>query len=126
MLKAIRHMLFGGRQASMPGTTDALPAECAALIAGLSFHHRDDDPETGAPRIVCMLASGDAGFQYANETASAWLAKRFCLSPEQTKRAIRMLRERFAEYQRIETKAAVGRGKRWADWQPNRSAWYGE
>ncbi|MEF9386508.1 hypothetical protein V4890_12900 [Ralstonia solanacearum species complex bacterium KE056] len=122
MLKAIR-TLFGGRQAAAPAATDELPAECAVLIAGLSFHHRDDDPETGAPRVICMLASGDAGFQYSNDTASAWLAKRFGLSPEQTKRAMQMLRERFAEYQRIETKAAVGHGERWADWKPRRDSW---
>ncbi|PRG51350.1 hypothetical protein [Burkholderia multivorans] len=110
MLTAIRN-LFGGRKAAAP-VSDEPPAACALLIAGLSFHHRDNDPETGAPRVVCMLADGCAGFQYATDTASAWLRKRFQLTDEQTTRAMRMLRNRFAEWQRMQADAAAaGRGR---------------
>ncbi|AOK29866.1 hypothetical protein [Burkholderia sp. MSMB175] len=117
MLAAIRTW-FGGRKAAAP-VSDALPTECATLIAGLSFHHRDDDTETGAPRVICMLSDGGAGFRYGADTASAWLRKRFRLNDGQTERAMRMLRDRFAEWQRLQGAAVAGRGRpNYAkDWQ---------
>ncbi|MFL9933478.1 hypothetical protein P0D88_30700 [Paraburkholderia sp. RL18-103-BIB-C] len=92
--------------------TDEPPTACALLIAGLSFHHRDNDPETDAPRVICMASDGRAGFQYANDTASAWLRERFSMNDEQTKRAMRMLRDRFAEWQRMDGIATRGNGQR--------------
>jgi hypothetical protein len=110
--------LFGAGRAPVPSlaVVDVLPAECATLLAGVSFMDRGTDHE-GVHRIVVTVPGG-AGFVYGADTAAEWLRKRFGLNDTQVTRALQMLRARFAEYQRQQTAVAVGRGSRWADWRP--------
>ncbi|KWN15866.1 hypothetical protein [Burkholderia ubonensis] len=109
--------LFGARRAPVASSTasDVLPAECATILAGASFLDRGAGDE-GAPRIIVTTTRGT--FRYGNDTASAWLRERFGLNDAQVSRALQMLRARLADYQRLQTAAAIGRGERWADWRP--------
>lgn len=115
MLAAIKRLIGAGRApvpvVPEPPTVEP-PAACALLIAGLSFHQRDADPETGAPNVICMASDGRAGFRYANDAASAWLRERFGMNDVQTARAMRMLRDRFAEWQRMDGIAKRGDDRR--------------
>ncbi|QCU53377.1 hypothetical protein FFM54_29245 [Burkholderia pseudomallei] len=110
--------LFGARRAPIASNTamDALPAECATILAGVSFADRGPDDE-GNPRIIVTVPGGGA-FRYGNDTASVWLRERFGLTDVQLAKAFQMLRARLADYQRLQTAAAVSRDERWADWKP--------
>ncbi|OXI91048.1 hypothetical protein CFB40_12145 [Burkholderia sp. AU31652] len=109
---------FGARRAPVASNaaTDALPAECATILAGVSFADRGADNE-GNPRLIVTLPGGGA-FRYGNDTASVWLRERFGLNDAQRAKALQMLRARLADFQRLQTVAAVGRVERWADWRP--------
>lgn len=109
---------FGAGRAPVPtlAAVDVLPAECATMLAGVSFADRGAD-EKGNPRLIVTLPSGGA-FRYGGDTASTWLRERFGLNDAQMARALQMLRARLADFQRQQTAVAVGRGTRWADWKP--------
>src|SRR5690242_8498953 len=119
MLKAIRHTLFGGRQAATPATTDELPAEVATIIAGASVYERaSNDPEwNGAPRLMVHTARGAF---FADKT-DAWLTAGWPnLTDAQRKQAKAMLSAHIAAWQqRAQADAAAGRGRSaWASWRP--------
>ncbi|KFX26663.1 hypothetical protein [Ralstonia solanacearum] len=113
--------VFGAGRATVANSnaSDVLPAECATILAGVSFADRGPDDE-GSPRVIVMVPCGGA-FHYGHDTARTWLRDRFGLNDAQMERALQVLRARLADYQRLQTAAAVGRGERWSAWRPQRS-----
>jgi hypothetical protein len=109
--------LVGGRKptAAPAVDPDALPAEVAALLAGVSFLDRGADHD-GNHRLLVTLPAGGA-LRFSREAIVAWM-KGYNLNDAQLSRALAMLRGRLAEWQRLQETASVSRGSRWADWKP--------
>lgn len=101
---------FGG-----DGASNALPVECATLLAGSMFIDRGSDDD-GAPRIIVTTARGS--FRYANDATVAWLREQFGLNSAQLKRAMQMLRARLADQQRLQVATRATRSERWSAWRP--------
>ncbi|MEK2602060.1 MULTISPECIES: hypothetical protein [Burkholderia] len=126
MLARLRALVGGRKPTAAPAVavTDELPVEVATVIAGASFMDRGADEE-GNPRLVITLAGG-GGFRYSRDDAAAWLKRAWpSLNEAQTARAVKLLASRVAEINRLPS-GGHREGERWADWKPNRSAWYGE
>lgn len=112
--------LVGGRKpAAAPAVeSDQLPAEVAALLAGVSFLDRGADHD-GNHRLLVTLPAGGA-LRFSRDAIVAWM-KGYNLNDAQMSRALAMLRARLSEWQRLQETASVSRGSRWAAWKPIRS-----